>query len=88
MKAKEGFVLRTIVDEYMLLPTGTNIGRFDGTVVFNEVSAFLWQKLQQATTRQNLLDALLEEYDVSQDVAEKDLDALLERFSQLGLLEP
>lgn len=88
MKAKEGFVLRTIVDEYMLLPTGTNIGRFDGTVVLNEVSAFLWQKLQEPVTRKTLLGALLEEYDVSRDMAERDLDGLLERFSQLGLLEP
>lgn len=87
MKAKNGFVLRTIVDEYMLMPTGDNISRFDGTVVLNEVSAFVWKQLQQATTREQLLTSLLEEYEVSQDVAESDLDALLQKFTELGLLE-
>lgn len=88
MKAKDGFVLRTIVDEYMLMPTGTNIGRFDGTVVLNEVSAFLWEQLQQETSRQALLEKLLEEYEVSREAAEADLDALLEKFRNLGLLMP
>lgn len=88
MKAKNGFVMRTILDEYMIMPTGTNIGVFDGTVVLNEVSAFLWEKLQQSTTREQLLAALLNEYEVPQEIAETDLDTVLEKFSQLGLLEP
>lgn len=87
MKAKSGFVLRTIVDEYMLMPTGDNISRFDGTVVLNEVSAFVWNQLQQATTRDQLLTSLLDEYEVSREVAESDLDTLLQKFTELGLLE-
>lgn len=87
MKAKDGFALRTIVDEYILMPTGINIDKFDGTVVLNEVSAFLWERLQRPVTRDDLLTALLETYEVSREVAEKDLDDLLQTFAQLGLLE-
>lgn len=87
MKAKDGFALRAILDEYILMPTGTNIDKFDGTVVLNEVSAFLWENLQQPTTREALLSALLGTYEVSREVAEKDLDDLLKTFAQLGLLE-
>lgn len=87
MKAKDGFALRTIVDEYILMPTGTNIDKFDGTVVLNEVSAFLWEKLQRPTTQEELLRALLDEYEVSRERAEKDLEGLLQTFVQLGLLE-
>lgn len=87
MKARDGFVLRTIVDEYMIMPTGSNISRFDGTVVLNEVSAFIWEKLQQPVTREMLLETLLAEYDVTPAVAEKDLDALLQRLAEYGLLE-
>lgn len=86
MKAKDGFVLRTIVDEYMIMPTGENISHFDGTVVLNEVSAFLWEKLQKEITKEELLEALLAEYDVPRDVAEKDLDGLLKRFTEYGLI--
>lgn len=87
MKAKDGFIMRTIVDEYMIMPTGANISQFDGTVVLNEVSAFLWEKLQKPVTREELLEDLLAEYDVPREIAQKDLDALLNRLAEYGLLE-
>lgn len=87
MKAKDGFVMRTIVDEYMIMPTGANICQFDGTVVLNEVSAFLWEKLQRNVTREELLEDLLAEYDVPREIAQRDLETLLNRFAEYGLLE-
>ena len=41
MKAKTGFVLRKVVDEQILMPVGDNIGQFNGTVLMNDVSAFV-----------------------------------------------
>ena len=87
MRAKNEFVMRSVVDEYIIMPTDDNINRFDGSVVLNEVSAFVWEKLQENTTREELLAALLNEFDVAQAVAEKDLDALLARFREYGLIE-
>ena len=78
MKAKPGFVVRNIADEFILMPTGDNIGRFNGTVLLNEVSAFVWEKLQNPLSKEDLLEAVLDEYEVSRDVAAKDLDNLLE----------
>ena len=87
MKAKKGFVMRYVVDEYIIMPTNDNINRFDGSVVLNDVSAFVWEQLQQDTTQEQLLENLLNEFDVPQDVAAKDLAALLCRFREYGLLE-
>ena len=78
MKAKPGFVVRNIADEFILMPTGDNIGKFNGTVLLNEVSAFVWEKLQNPLSKEDLLEAVLDEYEVSRDVAAKDLDNLLE----------
>ena len=88
MKAKEGFVLRCVVDEYIIMPTTENIDQFDGSVVLNGVSAFTWEKLQQDTTRDALLKALLDEYEVTEDVAERELDNMLRRFLEYGLITP
>ena len=55
MKAKADFVVRNVVGEYILMPTNDNISKFDGTVVLNEVSAFIWNQLQQETTQENLV---------------------------------
>ena len=78
MKAKPDFVVRNIVDEFLLMPTGDNIGKFNGSILLNEVSAFVWEKLQNPITKEDLLNAILEKYEVSKNVAAKDLDNLLE----------
>lgn len=87
MKAKQGFILRNVVDEYILMPTGDNIGRFNGTVLLNEVSAFVWEKLQNSLSRDDLLKAILDEFEVEKTVAAADLDALLATLKEYGVIE-
>jgi hypothetical protein len=87
MKIKNGFVLRNVVDEYMVMPTGDNIAKFDGTAVLNEVSAFVFRQMENPVSREDVLDAILAEFEVDEETAAKDLDALLAQFRELGLLE-
>ena len=87
MKAKPGFVLRNVVDEFILMPTGDNIGKFNGTVLLNEVSAFVWEKLQNPLSREDLLTAVLNEFEVEKAVASADLDALLATLNEYGVIE-
>ena len=87
MKIKPGFTLRNVVDEFMVMPTGENIKSFGGTVVLNEVSAFIFRQLEQPISREDLLAQLLAEFDVDEATAAADLDALLAQFRQLGLME-
>ena len=87
MKAKPGFVVRHVVDEYLLMPTGENIADFGGYVLLNSVSAFVWEKLQAPASRDELLEAVLGRYAVDAETAAADLDALLERFRQAGVIE-
>ena len=87
MVAKQGFVLRNVVDEHILMPTGDNIGKFNGTVLFNDVSAFVWEKLQNPMSRDDLLQAVLDEFEVERDAAETDLDVLLKQLKEYGVIE-
>ena len=87
MKIKEGFVLRNVVDEYIVMPTGDNIAKFDGAVVLNEVSAFIFKQMENPVSRDDLLAAMLNEYDVDEATAAADLDALLEKLADMGVLE-
>ena len=87
MKAKPGFILRNVVDEYILMPTGDNIGQFNGTVLLNEVSAFVWEKLQNPVSKEDLLKAILDEFEVQRSVASADLDVLLETLSGYCVIE-
>lgn len=87
MKAKSGFVLRNIVGEKILMPTGDNIGKFKGTVLLNDVSAFVWEKLQNPMSRDDLLAAILDEFEVEESVAAADLDALLAKLNEYEVIE-
>lgn len=87
MKIKPGFTLRHVADEYMVMPTGENIKRFGGTVILNEVSAFIYEQLKQPISREDMLAQILAEFDVDEATAVADLDALLEQFRQMELLE-
>lgn len=87
MKVKDGFVLRNVVDEYIVMPTGDNIAKFEGAVVLNEVSAFVFEKLQHPMSKEDLLQAILDEFDVDEETAKNDLDALVEKLSDMGLID-
>lgn len=87
MKARDGFVLRNVVDEYILMPTGDNIGQFNGTVLLNSVSAFIWEKLQTPVSKDELLKAVLDEFEVDKATASADLDILLKTLRGYGIIE-
>ena len=87
MKACEGFILRNLVGEYVLMHVDENIGKFRGTVLMNEVSAFVWEKMQTSVTRDELLAGILENYEIDEKTAGSDLDRLLSELERLGIIE-
>lgn len=87
MRLKSGFEIVEVAGDYMAIPTGDKMVTFGGAVVLNEVSAFLLRALKQPVTREELLELLLEEYDVERELASADLDLILEKFAQMGLIE-
>ena len=46
----------------------------------------MWEKLYAGTTKEELLRAMLEEYEVSEEEAEKDIEAFLEALYQRNIL--
>ncbi len=87
MKIKEGFALRTVAKEYIVMPTGSRIAEFDGAIALNEVSAFLFGKMLNPVSKEDLVIALLDEYDVDKETAERDVDSLIAKFTEMGIME-
>lgn len=87
MKIKDGFVLRNVVDEHIVMPTGDNIAKFEGAVVLNDVSAFVFEQLQRPVGMEDLLEAVLNEFEVDEATAKADLEALIAKFEEMGLIE-
>lgn len=88
MKLKPGFEIVEIDKDYLALPTGENVAAFAGSVVLNEVSATLLRELgARECGKEDLLELLLNEYEVEKDVASRDLDNILKTFAEIGLIE-
>ena len=86
MRIKDGFLLRETAGKYIVLPLGGELD-LGSLITLNETGAFLWRLLENGASREELVEALLEEYDVDKERAEKDLDVLLAKMNAVGVLE-
>lgn len=82
---KQGYVAREIAGEYVAVPVDPSCGVH--IVVLNSVSKFLWDELKTEKTFDELLDAMLKNYDVSKEEAETDLKDFLMQLIENGLLK-
>lgn len=64
----------------MHLKSGTYFG-------LNEVGASIWHQLQQPKTLENLCEAIQAEYEVSCEVCQPDIEAMLQQFQKASLIE-
>lgn len=87
MKLKSGFLLREVAGEAIVIPLGDNNGNFSGMLRVNETGKLLWEKLEKGATREELLAAMLGEYEVDENVAATDVDKFLQKLQQSGMLE-
>jgi hypothetical protein len=68
------FVYRKIENETILVPIKDNVGDMGCIYNLNEVGAFVWEHLDGEKTLDDLKNMLTEEFDVSDQEAEKDLN--------------
>ena len=80
------YILRQIAGEYVILPTGSTTLKFNGMITVNEQGAFLWEKLRQEISRDELVEAMLEEYEVDPETAGADVDEFLHILRRSGIL--
>lgn len=85
MKLKEGFILRTVAGETVVLPAG-GVTNFDMMITLNDTGKFLWELLEKETTEEALVQAITAEYDVSEERAAKSVAAFIVRLKELDFL--
>lgn len=87
MKLKYEFVVRSIMDEYVVIPQGEGALQFSGMITTNEVGACLWEGLSADTREEQLVAELLERFDVEEACARADVAEFLAQLRRLNLLE-
>ena len=87
MKIKDGFILREVAGSYLVVAVGNAVKEFGGIVNLNETGAFLWRLLENSSTEPEMVDALLKEYEVDRETAEKDVKAFVEKLTEAKLVK-
>lgn len=86
MKMKSDFEIVKVADDYMLIPVGEQVDCFNGTVILNEVSAFLLEKLQSDISKEELVHFVTDEFDVDLETAEKDVSRAVDALKEMGII--
>lgn len=86
IRIKEGFLLRNVAGQDVVMPVGEAAERFSGMIRLNALGAFLWKRLEQGTTEEALLADVLAEYEVEEARAKADIAAFLEGIRKEDLL--
>ncbi|MBR1574438.1 MAG: PqqD family protein [Bacteroidales bacterium] len=88
MKIKNGFVLRKICGQSVISGEGLSQVNFSKLISLNDTAAYLWESVEgKEFDAQTLKDLLLERYEVSEEVALRDAEALLAKWTEMELLE-
>lgn len=87
MKIKDNFLLKEIAGNYMVVPVGNELVDMNCMITLNESGAFLWKSLSEETTREEVLEAMLKEYDVDKETALSDIDEFIEGLRNMGALD-
>lgn len=85
MKLKDGFLLRQVAGQTVVLPTGGDLD-LNMMITLNDTGAFLWEHLQNETDEQALVNALLAEYDVDADTAARCVAVFVKKLDDNGFL--
>ena len=87
MKIIEGFRLRNVVGESIVVGEGVEQIDFNKLVTLNKTAAFLWQSVENREfTTSDLALLLIENYDIPADRAIRDAAFVVEEWNKNGLI--
>lgn len=87
MKIKEGYILREVAGNNIVVAVGGESVNFDGIKTLNETGAFLWRCIEKGMTEEDLVGAMLEEYEVDAETAKADVKEFVSLLIYNGLIE-
>lgn len=86
MKLKQEFVLRNVAGDMILVPVVGQNDSFEGIITLNETGVFIWKQIEAEKEIDEITAAMLEEYEVSEEHARRNVIDFCEKLEKLGIL--
>ena len=80
----DSMVSRRIEDEVILVPIRQNVADLESIYTLSEVGAHIWEQIDGRRTTAEILPLIVEEFEVTEEEAQKDLKEFVEQLSAIG----
>lgn len=87
MKMKDGFVLRELAGQYVVIATGEASKYFHGMVKLNQVGGEIWKGLEKGKTKEEVAREIANRYEVSEEKSLQDVEGLINQMKEEGFFE-
>lgn len=86
MTRNMNFEIVDVSDEYIAVPIGEEAISFHGVVVLSEPAAYLLKHMSERSSTTDLVNLLVNEYDITRSTAEQDVNEIIQKFKVLNLI--
>jgi hypothetical protein len=88
MKIKKGYLLREMAGGVnVVVSVGNEANTLKGYVTLNDSGALIWKVLEKGASLQDVVSAILSEYEVEEEIARKDAILVIEKLKEIGALD-
>lgn len=86
MKTNKDYILRTIGDETMLVPTGKAAQQLNGMIRLTSTASFIFTEVDKSNSLEEIVNKLMNEYEVDEETAKKDVYGFLYQLYVRGIV--
>lgn len=87
MKIKEGYILKDVAGNKIVISTGSEGMSFNGVMTFNQVGAEIFELLDGTNTPEEIIDKIAEEYNAPKETVTRDFNNLVDKMRKYDLVE-
>ena len=84
MKLKESFITHKNKDDYMMIDAS---GKFAGLIHSNATTAFIVDCLRTETTREEIIQKMLDKYDADETEVSGSVDMIINKLRSVGAID-
>ena len=87
MKIRDGFVVREVAGQSIVVALGDATKVFNGMIKLNETGRIIWDMLSAGAQKEEIVERIMGEYEIDRETVEGDVDGFINTLQGAKILE-
>ena len=87
MKINENYVVKNIVGETVIVPTGKASQYFNGLISTNEVAGFIWQNIEKCKDPKEMSELVIQNFEGDNEQIKKEVLEFLNTLKKVKMID-